>query len=187
MSFWHLIVDLGGRNSSFSYFQTFKCFHCIFRRKTKKKKNQTTCLSDNCINCIITTTVESISMAFSQNALSKQKLSWWKSAPLYLPAILFLKYINLTVSKPKRLSDPSVFKGRTWSKENQLFSNSYLYSTSSKSSEEQYKLHKSSTVIKSTREQSSVTGQSKVCFKEEREAGGSSVFLSHDTHTHSQK
>lgn len=87
----------------------------------KKKNNQTTCLSDN---CIVTTTVESISMALSQNALSKQKLSWWKTAPLYLPAILFLKYINLTVSKPKRLSDPSVFKGRTWSKENQLFSNS---------------------------------------------------------------
>lgn len=30
-----------------------------------------------------------------------------------LPAILFLKYINLIVSNPKRFNDPSVFKGRT--------------------------------------------------------------------------
>ena len=29
-----------------------------------------------------------------------------------LPAILFLKYINLIVSKPKRFNDPSLFRGR---------------------------------------------------------------------------
>lgn len=32
---------------------------------------------------------------------------------LFLPAILFLKYINLIVSKPNRFNDPSLFKGRT--------------------------------------------------------------------------
>lgn len=33
---------------------------------------------------------------------------------ILLPAILFLKYINRTVSSPRTFSDPSVFKGRTW-------------------------------------------------------------------------
>lgn len=84
-------------------------------------------------------------------------------APFYLPAILFLKYINLIVSNPKRLSDPSVFKGRTWNKENQSFNNnSYLNSASySESSKEHSNLYERSTVIKPAREQSSVTGQSK--------------------------
>lgn len=35
---------------------------------------------------------------------------------IFLPAILFLKYINLIVSSPNRFNDPSLFKGRTWKK-----------------------------------------------------------------------
>lgn len=112
-----------------------------------------------------------------KNAFSKQKFAWWKPAPFYLPAILFLKYINLIVSNPKRLSDPSAFKGRTWNKENQSFSNnSYLHSASySESSKEHSNLYERSTVIKPVREQNSVIGQSKAYSTEEIQSGGSSI------------